>query len=179
MCKQSLLETTHERSTKTVCHPLIFKVTSMQNMPAWNNFFINIINVFRKRNIPTMPVVITLVPTQDVTTKEINTEKCRLAADPARLYDVHIWYYIRIITIKSSTAIHGRLPYMDEFLQSDAHVRSHHTWYEAENRQAHKGTLRGSLAAKQSSEYIRVFASLIEYLFAYLFPERCKNPDFC
>ena len=126
-----------------------------------------------------MPVVITLVPTHGVTSKEINTEKCGLTADPARLYDVHIWFYIRIITIKSSTAIHERLPYTDEFLHSNAHVRSHHTRYEAEDRQAHRGTLRGSLAAKQSSEYIRAFASLIEYLFAYLFPKRCKNPDFC
>ena len=104
-----------------------------------------------------MPVVITLVPTQDVTTKEINTGECRLAADPQRIYDVHIWFYIRIITIKSRTAIQGRLPYTDEFLHSDAHVRSHHIRYEAENRQAHGSALFGSLLAKDSPQYIRVF----------------------
>ena len=69
-----------------------------------------------------MPVVITLVPTQDVTTKEINTADCRLAADPQRIYDAHIWFYIRIITIKSRTAIHERLSYTDEFLHRDAHI---------------------------------------------------------
>ena len=39
-----------------------------------------------------MPVVITLVSTQDVTTKEINTADCRLAADLQRIYDVYIWF---------------------------------------------------------------------------------------
>ena len=95
-----------------------------------------------------MPVVITLEPTQDVTTKEINTAECRLAADPQRIYDVHIWFYIRIITIKSRTAIHERLSYTDEFLHSDVHMRSHHTRNEAENRQAHGSTFFGSLVEK-------------------------------
>ena len=95
-----------------------------------------------------MPVVITLVPTQDVTTKEINTGECRLAADLQRIYDAHIWFYIRIITIKSRTAIHERLSYTDEFLHRDAHLRSYETRYEAENRQAHGSTLFGSLVEK-------------------------------
>ena len=99
-------------------------------MPAWNNFFINIVNVLRKRKHH-----------NDACSNYISRcyhkgdkyrRKCRLAADPARIYDAHIWFYIRIITIKSSSVIHGRLLYMDEFLYCDAHVRSHHTWYETD-----------------------------------------------
>ena len=44
-------------------------------------------------------------------------------------------------------------------------MRSHHTRYKAENRQAHGSTLFGSLVAKNSSLHIRVFD---EYLVLFV-----------